>query len=247
MVQPSGTIDGIQRHAADAEAVGAMRLVLAVVLLAASAGAQTFTGHSGWSFDDTLQTATDVLVGDIVNGTGIDDGSQVTVKATLRVVRALSGATPAGAAMPLESPAGTSKVPLVRGLWFLRKNAEAKLEPLQASSMLPSLGGYYLPAGDAPGYYAGNAPLQYKIACEVAPVLEDLAARNAADLGPHAPEPPVRGVLAPWVQTRMRYQALIMVLQALDKTATAEAYRRFSSLPDLNLKMVGIEGRLNAG
>jgi hypothetical protein len=256
MVQPSGTIDGIQRHAADAEAVGAMRLVLAVVLLAASAGAQTFTGHSGWSFDDTLQTATDVLVGDIVNGTGIDDGSQVTVKATLRVVRALSGATPAGAElplqwqyrpMPLESPAGTSKVPLVRGLWFLRKNAEAKLEPLQASSMLPSLGGYYLPAGDAPGYYAGNAPLQYKIACEVAPVLEDLAARNAADLGPHAPEPPVRGVLAPWVQTRMRYQALIMVLQALDKTATAEAYRRFSSLPDLNLKMVGIEGRLNAG
>src|SRR5476649_1101333 len=102
MVQPSGTIDGIQRHAADAEAVGAMRLVLAVVLLAASAGAQTFTGHSGWSFDDTLQTATDVLVGDIVNGTGIDDGSQVTVKATLRVVRALSGATPAGAELPLQ-------------------------------------------------------------------------------------------------------------------------------------------------
>src|SRR5450432_1617419 len=33
----------------------------------------------------------------------------------------------------------------------------------------------------------------------------------------------------------------------LDKTATAEAYRRFSLLPDLNLKMVGIEGRLNAG
>jgi hypothetical protein len=255
MAQPYGIIDGIQ-HATGAEAVGAMRFLLAAILFAASAGAQTFTSHNGWSFADTLQTATDVLVGDIVNGTGIDDGSQVTVKATLRVVRALRGATPAGAElplqwqfrpMPLESPAIASKVPLVRSLWFLRKNAEGKLEPLRASGMLSTLGGFYLPSGDAPGYYTQNAPLQYKIACEIAPVLEELATRNAADLGPHAPEPPVRGVLAPWVQTRMRYQALTMALQALDKTATAEVYQRFSSLPDPNLKMVGIEGRLNAG
>lgn len=233
-----------------------MRLLLALVLFAAPAGAQTFTSHSGWAFDDTLQTATDVLVGDVVNGAAVDDGSQVTVKATLRVVRALSGATPAGAElplqwqfrpMPLESPAITSKVPLVRGLWFLRKNAEGRLELLRASGVLPALGGFYLPAGDAPGYYTNNAPLQYKIASEIAPVLEELVERNAADLGPHTPVPPVHGVLAPWVLTRMGYQALTMALQALDKTATAEAYRRFSSLPDLNLKMVGIEGRLNAG
>jgi len=201
------------------------RGVIVLVLLAASAGAQIFSSHNGWSFADTLQTATDVLVGDVVNGTGIDDGSQVTVKATLRVVRVLSGATLAGAQLPLqwqyrptliESPAATSKVPPVRGLWFLRKNAEGKLEPLQASGMLPSLGGFYLPASDTPNYYAHNAPLQYKIACEIAPLLEDLATRNAADLGPHTPQPPVRGVLPPWMQTRMRYQSLTMALQALD-------------------------------
>ena len=37
-------------------------------LFAATACAQTFSSHSGWSFADTLQTATDVVVGDIVSG-----------------------------------------------------------------------------------------------------------------------------------------------------------------------------------
>ena len=68
-----------------------------LLLLAATACAQTFSSHSGWSFTDTLQTATDVLVGDIVSGSAVDDGSQVSVKATLRVVRVLSGSAMAGA------------------------------------------------------------------------------------------------------------------------------------------------------
>src|SRR5215472_9296622 len=91
-------------------------------LLAAAACAQTFSSHSGWSFSDTLQTATDVLVADIVSGSAVDDGSQVSVNATLRVVRVLSGGAVAGAGltiqwqyrpMPLESPAITSTVPKV--------------------------------------------------------------------------------------------------------------------------------------
>src|SRR5437764_15428532 len=82
-------------------------------LLAAAASAQTISSHGGWSFVDTLQTATDVLVGDIVSGSAVDDGSQVSVKATLRVVRVLGGNAAAGSELaiqlqyspvPLESP-----------------------------------------------------------------------------------------------------------------------------------------------
>ncbi|HEX3742649.1 MAG TPA: hypothetical protein VHW09_01910 [Bryobacteraceae bacterium] len=89
-------------------------------LLAATVSAQTFSSHTGWNFNDTLQTATDVLVGDIVSGTAVDDGSQVSVKAIVRVVRVLSGELAAGSNLDiqwqyrptlLESPAVTSTVP----------------------------------------------------------------------------------------------------------------------------------------
>jgi hypothetical protein len=214
-----------------------MRLAI-LFLLAATACAQTFSSHSGWSFTDTLQTATDVLVGDIVSGSAVDDGSQVSVKATLRVVRVLGGDAAAGSdvaiqwqyrPMLLESPAVTSTVPKVRGLWFLRR-AEGKLQMLQAAAMMPSLGGFYLPAGAAPRYYSESAPLAYKIACEITPVIEDLVARHGDDLGPRAPQAPVAA----------QFNALTMALQGLGKSA-AEAYAYFSSLPDPKLKLVGIK------
>jgi hypothetical protein len=223
-------------------------------LLAAAACAQTFSSHSGWSFTDTLQTATDVLVADIVSGSAVDDGSQVSVNATLRVVRVLSGGAVAGAGltiqwqyrpMPLESPAITSTVPKVRGLWFLRRSG-GKLQPLQAAVMMSSLGGVYLPAGDAPRYYSQTAPLAYKIACEIAPVIEDLVFRHGDDLGPHASYSPDAGPPPQWVRTVTQFNALTMALQGLGKAA-AEAYAYFSSMPDPRLKLAGIQGRLQTG
>ncbi len=225
-----------------------------LLLLVADACAQTFSSHSGWSFTDTLQTATDVLVGDIVSGSAVDDGSQVSVKATLRVVRVLGGNAVAGSdlaiqwqyrPMPLESPAVTSTVPKARGLWFLART-EGKLQPLQATVMMPSLGGFYLPAGGAPQYYSASAPLPYKTACEIAPVIEDLVARHGDDLGPHAPWIPVAGPPPQWMQTVTQFNALTMALQGLGKAA-AEAYAHFSSLPDPKLKLAGIQGRLETG
>ena len=224
------------------------------MLLAATAFAQSFSSHSGWSFTDTLQTATDVLVADIVSGSAVDDGSQVSVKATVRVVRVLSGSAAAGAELviqwqyrpsPFDSPAVTSKVPKVRGLWFVRR-AEGKAQALQAAVMMSSLGGFYLPAGDAPRYYNEGAPLGYKIACEVAPVIEDLVARHGDDLGPHAPQAPVAGAPPAWAQTLMQFNALTMALQGTGKFA-AEAYQYFTSMPDPRLKLVGIQGRLETG
>ncbi|MBS1853810.1 MAG: hypothetical protein JST11_00475, partial [Acidobacteria bacterium] len=223
-------------------------------LLTATACAQTYSSHSGWNFADTLQTASDVLVGDIVSGSAVDDGSQVSVKATLRVVRVLGGNAVAGSVLaiqwqyrpaPLESPAVTSTVPRVTGLWFLRR-AEGKLQPLQASVMMSRLGGFYLPAGDAPRYYSASAPVPYKIACEIAPVIESLVARHGDDLGPHAPQAPVAGAPPEWVQTVTQFRALTMALQGLGKNA-AEAYAYFSSMPDPRLKLIGIQGRLETG
>ena len=225
-----------------------------LLLLSATAFAQTFSSHSGWSFTDTLQTATDVVVGDIVSGSAVDDGSQVSVKATVRVVRVLSGSAAAGAELviqwqyrptPLQGPAVTSTVPKVRGLWFVRR-AEGKAQALQAAVMMWSLGGFYLPAGDAPRYYNERAPLAYKIACEVAPVIEDLVARHGDDLGPQAPQAPVAGAPPAWAQTVTQFNALTMALQGTGKSA-AEAYAYFTSMPDPKLKLVGIQGRLQTG
>jgi hypothetical protein len=197
---------------------------------------------------------TDVLVGDLVAGSAVDDGAQVSVKATLRVVRVLGGAAAAGSdlaiqwqyrPMMLQSPAVTATVPRVRGLWFLRR-AEGKLQPLQATAMMPSLGGFYLPAGDAPRYYSENAPLAYKIACEIAPVIEELVARHGDDLVPHAAQMPVAGAPPAWAQTVTQFGALTMALQGLGRAA-AEVYAYFSSLPDPRLKLTGIQGRLETG
>ncbi len=225
-----------------------------LLLLAATAFAQTSSSHSGWSFTDTLQTATDVVVGDIVSGSAVDDGSLVSVTAAVRVVRVLSGRAAAGAELaiqwqyrpsPFEGPAVTSTVPKVRGLWFLRRS-EGKIGALQAAVTMSSLGGFYLPAGDAPRYYNESAPLGYKIACEVAPVIEDLVARHGEDLGPHAPQAPVAGAPPAWAQTVMQFNALTMALQGTGKSA-AEAYQYFTSMPDARLKLVGIQGRLETG
>jgi hypothetical protein len=112
--------------------------------------------------------------------------------------------------------------------------------------MMSSLGGFYLPAGNAPRYYSESAPLPYKIACEIAPVIEDLVVRHGDDLAPHPPQAPVVGAPPAWAQTVTQFNALTMALQGTGKNA-AEAYAYFSSQPDPRLKLVGIQGRMETG
>ena len=222
--------------------------IAAIVALVLSASAQTYS-HSGWSFSDTLQTASDVLVADITSGSAADNGSQVTVKATLHAVRVLSGDINAGADLvvewhyrpnPGESPAVTTKVPLARGLWFLRKDSNGALEPMQAGMMSP-MGNSFLPLGASAPSYADGEPLQTKVAREIAAALEELATEHAAAL---APRPPERTV---WSNPRAQYQSLTVALQAIDQAAAIEVYQSLSMLPDPNLKALGIFGRLRAG
>ncbi len=227
----------------------------AVLVLAACASAQSYSSHSGWNFTDTLESAADVLVADITAGSAVDSGSQVTVKATLHTVRILSGGIAPESDLHLqwnyrpaayEPPAVTTKVPLVRGLWFLRRNAEGALEPLQAGFLTP-VGGSFLPLGSTAPVYAETEPLQTRIAREIDAAMEDLVAQHAPDFAPHRPEATLSGVLPAWVQTRNTFQALQIALQSLNEPAALEVYRRFSGMPDLNLEAVGIFGRLRAG
>jgi hypothetical protein len=217
-----------------------MRLAAAVVALAGIAAAQTVSSSNTSGFSDTLQNVTDVVVADLISGAGIDDGTQVTARATIRVVRVLSGDLVPGAELAItwqykpvfESPAVTSKVTLERGLFFLN-NRQALLTGL----------GSHLPAGETPRFYAAGAPLPYKIACELAPLVEDILTRHSADLVVPSPMPiPPPG--SPEVRTRRRYYDLVVAIQALDADATKEIYAEFSARPEPYLKAFGIAGRL---
>ena len=237
-----------------------MKLLPLFLSIAFSAICQTTTSTSsnnGWNFRDTLGGASDVIVADITNGTGIDNGSVVGVQATLNIVRVLAGNLTPGAGLTLEwqyhpasfeSPAVTTRVPKLRGLFFLRKAPSGGFETLQASGPFAPLGGYTLPleTGDSV-FCPADESLQSKLACELGTALESLVARHPADFEPHRPQAPSNGALVPWVQTRMQYQAVRFTLDALDATAAAPVYKRLAALPDANLKSAGLAGRLRGG
>jgi uncharacterized membrane protein len=233
--------------------------IIAFLTLVFCASAQTYSSHSGWNFTDTLQTASDILVADVTAGSAVDNGSQVTVTATLHAVRVLGGDIAPGADLTLqwqyqpgpgEGPAVTTKVAQTRGLWFFHKNPQGAREPLKASMMSP-MGGSFLPlaAGipSGPLSYTDAQPLQTKIAREIGAAIEDLVTQHAADLVPRRLEVMAGGPAPAWVGTRTTYQSLTMALESLNQAAAAGVYQYFSTLPDLNLKTLGIFGRLNAG
>jgi hypothetical protein len=231
--------------------------IAALLVVAISVWAQTFSSHSGWTFTDSVQSATDVLVADIASASATDSGSEVNVQATLRAIRILKGDMSAGAEVavqwhyrpgPREGPAVTTKVPHARGLWFLRRNAEGALEALQAGVMtMTSLGGAFLPLGASAPSYADDEPLQTKIAREIGAALEDFVATHAAELIPLRPAPDGSAHGLPWRPPFLEYQALAMALQSLDPKAAAPVYESMSVLPDPNLKTLGILGRLETG
>ena len=113
-------------------------------------------------------------------------------------------------------------------------------------------GGFYLPlptrSQDYPPGYTMDRPLHTRIARELSASLEDLVTTHAADLTPHTPSMPMPGQ-GPHsgVQTQMLYRTLVMSIEALDRQATADVYQDLSTRQDINLKAVGIKGRLSAG
>ena len=229
--------------------------IAALFVVVIGACAQTFSSHSGWTFIDSVQSASDVLVADMAGSSAKAGGSQVNVQATLHAIRILKGDMFAGAEIavqwhyrlgPPNGQAVTTTPPPTRGLWFLRRNAEGALEALQAGPMMP-LGGAFLPLGASAPSYADDEPLQTKIAREIGAALEDFVALHAAELIPVLPGADGSAHGLPWRPAFLEYQALAMALQSLDPKAAAPVYESLSALPDPNLKALGILGRMGAG
>lgn len=232
-------------------------LMAAMILLALSYSVygQSYSSHSGFSFSDTLQTATGVVVAAALDGAGADNGSEVSARAELRAVRVLKGTLTPGdtirvawryAPMPLEPPAASAKLPAVHALWFLRANTGGAWEALPAA-MPAGFGGVFIevPAG-APAIPEGST-LESRIAAEVGAAAQDLFASRPGDFAPHRPEAPKNGVIAQWVQTRMRLDSLLTILTGLPPASTAEVYRSFSASPEPNLRLLGLAARIGAG
>ncbi len=225
------------------------------LLIAAYAFTQTgtFSAHHGWSVDDTLQSATDIVVADILDGAGLDGTPEATASARVRVVRVLSGDLAPEAALALkwryrpavfEAPAGA--LPRTRALWFLNRQSGGGFAALQVAGGFEPFGGFFVELPSTAVPYPADIEPRAKIAREAAAALEDLAIRRAADFEPHRVERPAPGAMPPWVRTRMRFQSLAMLLQALGKDASG-VYRDFSASPDGNLKLLGLCGRIGAG
>lgn len=213
-------------------------LAALVLLWPGAAGSQSaLIATNGWKFDNTA-VMTDVLVGDIVEGTRLVDKAQVDVKATVRVVRVLRGALAPDTDLTLAwqytamgpRPAA-GELAGVRGLWFLRKGPDG-FAILRVGEL--SEGDDYflelpvnLPAGGA--LHLPDRSLQSKIAEELAGALQALAAQD-----PKGP-------------SHLQFRRLAIALEALDRKKTASVYRYLSLQPDVSLKMLGIEGRMAAG
>src|ERR1017187_9909438 len=205
------------------------------------------SSHSGWSIQDTLETAPDIVVGTVAASDCADSGAEVSCRATVRILRVVKGGLAPQANIqvhwdyhpgPLDGPEATRHVPDVTALWCLRSAADGGYAPLTVSFM-PTYGGAFLrvpaepPGGDF--FYATDASPEYKIAREVGAAM--VAEGRAADkqLG---------------LQTRSLPGAsffLAQILSNLPASAAADVYTSLARSPSATLEAVGISGRLRAG
>ncbi len=235
-----------------------MKTLLTILALSATIlhGQSTTSSHSGWNFDDTLQTAKLIVVADILEGAATDSGSMITVHAKLRVVRTLQGNAVMGASIPVtwqytpgpaDTPAAIAKAPQTRAIFFLRPKGDS-MEALQASQMGGEFGGYIVAVPTAPLsgdlFYTADAKLSAKLASEFASALDDLMARKSSDFGPQKLERINPAAPPEFVRTRMQYHGLTRALTTLDKQESAVAMRHLSASADVNLRLLGILGRI---
>jgi hypothetical protein len=190
------------------------------------------SSHSGWSIQDTLETAPDMVVGTVAASDCADSGTQVACRATVHVLRVVKGGLAPQTNIqvqwdyhpgPLDGPEAARHVPDVTALWFLRPAADGVYAPFKATFM-PAYGGVFVrvpaepPGGDF--FYATDATPQYKIAHEVgaAMVADDSASRFLAQ-----------------------------ILHSLPTAAARDVYVSLARSPSASVEAVGIAGRLRAG
>jgi hypothetical protein len=211
------------------------------------APAQSTSSHSGWSIQDTLETAPDIVVGTVAASDCADSGTRVACRATVRVLRVVKGGLAPQADIqvhwdyhprPLDGPEATRHVPDVTALWCLRSAADGGYAPLTVSFM-PTYGGVFLrvpaepPGGDF--FYATDASPEYKIAREVGAAMVAEGPAADAQLGLQARSMPGASFF------------LAQILSNLPASAAADVYTSLARSPSASLEAVGISGRLRGG
>lgn len=232
-----------------------MKLSIVTLALACGVGvapaqhstATSTSSHSGWSIQDTLETAPDMVVGTVAGSDCTDGGTLLSCRATVRVLRVVKGGLTPQADIqvhwdyhpgPPDTPEATRRVPDVTALWFLCPAAEGDYTPLKATFM-PAYGGVFVrvpaeaPSGDF--FYPTDAAPEYKIAREVGAEMVVEGPAADAELG---------------AQTRSLPNASFFLAQILNSLPAAPAAGVYTSLarsPFASLEAVGIAGSLRAG
>jgi hypothetical protein len=133
---------------------------------------------------------------------------------------------------------------------MLERTVEGSLRPLRFPSPGNALDGYYvsLPATQPYGRlaYGKEAPLDFKLAAELAAAMESIATTAGDDLNVKWTVPPSEGG-GRLTESVVRYELLVRLLLATSYSAAAPVFQYLSESPYPNLRSAGIVGRLRGG
>jgi hypothetical protein len=233
------------------------QLISAVLFLCSVAQGQAIlTSTTGWNFGQTRGAATDIVVADLINGSGVDAGAEIRANASIQVGRVLQGESRPGAGLSLEwryqarpfDPATNVQIPAVHALFFLRKNASGTFEPLRMSGAGGEFGGVYveMPRTESSRVRSlpQDAPLDERLAREIQWGLEELSREHGAELDARPAPQPAKSQPAAPPRARIQLQGLFEVIDSLRIENSLAAFRDLSEETDPNLKLLGLMGRL---
>lgn len=222
-------------------------LRILVALTCAAVWGQNVQMRGVWSIGEPMASASAIFVGDVVGGTGREEGSAVFVKARVKVVRVLSGELAPDSEvaiswrfmLPPDSLEPVDKVPPVRALWMVRTNGE-RLEAMRTEAIPTRMGGFFtvVPQKPLPPelQYAPDAPIRVKVANELGWRMAVLATGQPSGGAQLAAAPA-------WLIAQDEVLSLHQTLGSLDAGATRAVYQYFSASAEPSLELFGIAGR----
>lgn len=236
-----------------------INLALAGMLCAQSGGRSGAVVRStGWSPQRAIDEATEIVVGTLVTGTAVNDGSMVHVTGTLRPARIIRGNLAPGGDVVVrwdyqpivfETPNQTMKVEPVFGLWMLdQPPGEDLYRPLPVTGVRTnSMGGVYIPlpqAAPAPPYLApAGATPEAKLAGELGAGLDAIGGAFGDRLNPGSSQNLDRAV----ADARLQFSGLSKLLLAVKPAGSSGVLEQLAASSWPNLRTVGLDGLLRAG
>ncbi len=211
------------------------------------------SGTVSWTAADTI------LIGELSGGTLAASGARLRCTGLLQAHRVLKGDAVPGSqfslawefepTLPVNARAGVP-LPPQYGLWMLERTVEGSLRPLRFPPPSNALGGYYVPfpptqpSGSLA--YTNEAPLDRKLAAELAAAMESIASTAGDNLNVKWTVPPSEGG-GRLSESASRFQPLVRLLLSTGYSSAAPVFQYLSESSYPNLRSAGIVGRLRGG